>query len=116
MYQSSTEGYVIVPINKIIIDKAIINTVKKYGSKVPKGILVSKAFSSPLNRMEPLTDNLGNIFINSPHRAIQNGISLPPIILNPYGDTGYYTINGGRHRVASSIIKGYNYIPAYIIQ
>lgn len=115
MYNSTKEDFVIVPIKKIIIDKSIIEAVKKYGGEVPKGILVDKKFSSPLNRMEEIKDYKGGVIISSPYKAVLNGIPLPPVILKPYGKTGFYTIFEGRHRIASSIIRGYQYVPADII-
>lgn len=115
MYSSSEEGYVIVPINKIILDRSIINTIKQYGGTVPKGIRFSRDVTAPLNRMEPLKDNTGIVLIPSPYYAIKEGKALPPIILRPFGKTGYYTIVEGRHRVASSVLKGYKYIPAILV-
>ena len=114
MYLSSENGYEIVPINKIIIDKSIVEAVKRYNGKIPRGILVSKEYTTPLNRMNPLTNDEGNIIIPSAYYAIRNNIPVPPIILQRYKNTDHYLIVEGRHRVASSLILGYTNIPAFI--
>lgn len=115
-YVSSETGFVIVPINKIIIDNSIISAVKKYGGRVPRGIRVTNEFSSPLNRMEPIISSNDKILVPSVFDAIRNLYPLEPIILKAYRNTGYYTIIEGRHRIAASIILNLEYIPANIYE
>ena len=114
-YLTFGDTYELLPINKIILDNAIVNVVKPYGrSLISKGALINKRFTAPLNRMETLIDKDGNIIIMSSYNAMKNGIPLSPIVVKPIGN--YYTIIDGRHRVAASLILGYNFVPAIIVK
>jgi hypothetical protein len=97
------EKYVLIPLNKIIIDKSIIDAVKSRGGRIPK-IKYSNEFTAPLNRMDSMLI------------AFKNKIPLPAVKLIPVENTGYYVIQNGRHRVAASILFNYSYIPGKIIQ
>lgn len=112
-YLSSEKEYELVPIKNIIIDSSIVNAVKKYGGKITKGMKIDPKYTAPLNRMEPIISSKGEILISSVLSAIKD-YPLPPVILKPYGKTGYYLILDGRHRVAASIISNFEYVPAYI--
>ena len=57
----------------------------------------------PLKRMSSIMD------------ALNNDISLPPIIVKKTDNISYYNILNGRHRMAGSIIKRYNNIPVIIL-
>ena len=109
IYESSENNYEIIPLDEIVIDRAIVIAVKKYGGKIKKGTLISKEFTTPLNRME------SSEYIQSSYEAMQEGIPLPPVVLKRYGNKEYYTIVEGRHRVASSILLKHTDIPAIIV-
>jgi hypothetical protein len=95
------DKYVLIPITKIIMDKSIIDAVKSRGGKIPK-VKYTPEFTAPLNRMESMLI------------ALRNNIPLPPVKLVPIGNTGYFEIENGRHRVAGSLLFNYPYIPAEI--
>ena len=100
--QSQTEQKLI-PINRIIFTKALIDAIKSRGGKVPK-VLMSKEFTTPLNRMDTVLN------------LISEGVVLPPIVVRKIGATEYYELIDGRHRVAASVLLGKAEVPATIVK
>ena len=92
----------LIPINRIIFTQALINAIKSRGGKVPK-VLMSKEFTTPLNRMD--------IVLN----LINEGVTLPPVVVRKIGSTEYYELIDGRHRVAVAVLLGKTEIPATVI-
>ena len=92
----------IIYIDHIIFTKELINAIKSRGGKIPK-VLVSKEFTTPLNRIEAVMN------------LIDEGVFLPPIIVKRLGTTDYYELIDGRHRVAIAILLNQNEILARII-
>ena len=109
IYESSETFEEIIPLDKIILDSSIVNAVKRYRGTIKKGTLIDdKKFTVPLNRME------SSKYIPSAYEAMKKRNPLPPVILKRYGNTGYYTIIEGKHRIASSILLNHTDVPANI--
>ena|SRR5581483_7343220 len=100
-YVTTDNGNILVPIDKIIFTPAIIQAIKEWRTTLPK-LKYKREFTAPLNRMNEMI------------LVMESDVPLPPVELQPIGNTGYYDIINGRHRLAASVILGYSHIPAII--
>ena len=91
-----------IPLDRIILDKSIIEAVKKFGGTIGK-VRYDPNFTTPLNRMQILVD------------LYNEGIEFPAVILSPVRNTGYYIIIDGRQKIAISILLGKKEILANIV-
>lgn len=92
----------IIPVDHIIFTKALIEAIKSRGGKIPK-VLVSKEYTTPLNRMDAMIN------------LIDEGVELPPIVVKRVGSTDYYELIDGRHRVAVAILLNQTEVPVITI-
>ena len=106
-----------IPINQILMTKPIHKAIVQNG-----GSISGMGFKSdpnpaiaPLNRLH---DETGCYQYSSMVNAMSSGVKFPPMELQHYrtiDGIAYYSIIQGRHRFSSSVIIGYNHVPAIII-
>ncbi len=105
-YNCDNAAFTLIPIHKIYLGPEMHECITKHGhtkhgQQWSYPYKLSKCLNLlPLNRIELMAT------------AFENNTKLPPVKLCPH--YGNYEIIDGRHRIALSIIYGFNHVPALL--
>ena len=98
------------PLNNILLQKKIIDAIKKYGGGK---LLKNRGF-----KVDPTEDPIAPLNrLNEMLKLFEHGTKLPPVEVNIryINNVPFYSIVNGRHRFAAAVLNGHTHLPIQIV-